>query len=456
MRDDAAATARRRVAALARHACAASSSSSSSSREGDRAARVVVVGGMVLDVQACPSTGERVARGTTAPGVVTQRPGGVGRNVAEGVSRFAPSRAAPPLLVAAVGDDVGGRALVAAWRDLPGRPSSDGVRVCAGETTPVVSAVIDETGEVAAAIASTTLVETGLDATWLRRHRDALRRARVVVVDGNVAPDVVAAATAFRDDVTPRRASSSSSPSPPLVWFEPVSAAKATRAGRAGVLHRCDVVSPNARELRAMADDARRERRGEPPPRLSASGGEDLDLDHEAADADVALAAARAHEDVVALLREGVGTVALTLGPLGVLLCRKPSASATTTTTRRPGAADEDEDGGAVVYAHYPACPEGFGDGDARVCVVSAVGAGDAFVAGAVAAVAAGWAFDDAVAVGVAASRRAVETDANVPFDPRVVSFTALAKDAREVRARVKLWTATSSDAAERRAKRRA
>jgi hypothetical protein len=49
-----------------------------------------------------------------------------------------------------------------------------------------------------------------------------------------------------------------------------------------------------------------------------------------------------------------------------------------------------------------------------------------------------------------------VETDANVPFDPRFVSFTALAKDAREVRARVKLWTATSSDAAERRAKRRA
>ena len=48
----------------------------------------VVVGGMVLDVTASPAPGASLRRGSSTPGVVRQNPGGVGRNIAEGIARL--------------------------------------------------------------------------------------------------------------------------------------------------------------------------------------------------------------------------------------------------------------------------------------------------------------------------------------------------------------------------------
>jgi fructose-1-phosphate kinase PfkB-like protein len=73
--------------------------------------------------------------------------------------------------------------------------------------------------------------------------------------------------------------------------------------------------------------------------------------------------------------------------------------------------------------------------------VRSLVGAGDALVAGSAAALAAGHDLASAVSFGVAAARRAVETDANVPFSG--VSFAALAADARDAAAAATTTTTT-------------
>ena len=61
------------------------------------------------------------------------------------------------------------------------------------------------------------------------------------------------------------------------------------------------------------------------------------------------------------------------------------------------------------------------------------VGAGDALVAGCVAALSAGRSAEEAVAIGVAAARRAVESDENVGAGGGGTGTEALEADAREV-----------------------
>ena len=412
-----AAAAHRRVAHLA-DVTAPPGPRSDASGEGSRgrdatAGAVVVIGGMVLDVQASPAPGASLLRGTTAPGTVRQNPGGVGRNIAEGLFRASPPGAPPPFLLSAVGDDLAGGALLEAWRKL-GRVSAAGVRVNAGATTPTVAAVLDAGGEVAAAVADCDTVEASLDAPWIQAHAARIATARVVVLDGNCAPAALAAAVAAArapndSSSSPRREEKHASP---LVWFEPVSVAKAVRVIEAGVAREVDVVSPNLAELRAMARAARRasgrnkraeteNESPEPPPAAAAAD-----------------AVALARDDVDALLDAGIGNVVLTLGALGVALCRREGDE------REKRASGSER--APFACTHVPALPPNAG-------VRSLVGAGDALVAGSAAALAAGHDLAYAVAFGAAAARRAVETDANVPSSG--VSFAALAADARDAAA---------------------
>ena len=141
----------------------------------------VVVGGMVLDVTASPGPHARLRAGSSTPGAVRQNPGGVARNIAEGLARLVGDAGPAPMLISAVGDDVAGRALIDAWRALGG--DTRGVRVCTGASTPVVATVLDHDGEVAASGADTLTAEKGLDAGWIAKHADA-----VVVERAQAAP----------------------------------------------------------------------------------------------------------------------------------------------------------------------------------------------------------------------------------------------------------------------------
>jgi sugar/nucleoside kinase (ribokinase family) len=326
-----------------------------------------------------------------------------------------------PLFISAVGDDLAGGALTKAWSMLGA--SVAGVRVCAGAATPVVAAVLDAGGEVAASVADTTTAEVGLDAGWVGRFTADVASAAIVILDGNCTPNVLAAAACAADttaDITETRR--------PRVWFEPVSVVKSTRAGAAGILPLLEFISPNAGELRAMANEAR-SRRGV----------------HQAADAAAGLefmsaqgAVEAMHEDVAVMLHEGVRYVVLTLGAMGVLLSSRAGASTGSSRGGDGNGGGEGGGGGAderdlrggsgsdapaaataaattmpftVFYRHFPALP-------ARVS--SLVGAGDSLVAGCCAALLAGSSVEVAVAMGVAASRRAIETTANVPVGPSV------------------------------------
>ena len=430
-----AAAAQRRVAHLA-DVTASPGPSADVSGAGSRgwdvpAGPVVVIGGMVLDVQASPGPGASLLRGTTAPGTVRQNPGGVGRNIAEGLFHASARGAPPPFLLSAVGDDLAGGALLEAWRKL-GRVSTAGVRVRAGAATPAVAAVLDAGGEVAAAVADCDTVETSLDVSWIQAHAARIAAARVVVLDGNCAPAALAAAVAAAraPNETRRRKKEDA----PLVWFEPVSVAKAARVFEASVAREVDVVSPNLAELRAMARAARRAAPGGARPEKESESLSFTEKESEpppAATAADALALAR--DDVDALLDAGIGNVVVTLGALGLALCRRETR----------GEKEGDEAEGHARRGPTPLENASRGERAPFTCTLvpalpsagvrSLVGAGDALVAGSAAALAAGHDLAFAVAFGAAAARRAVETDANVPSSG--VSFAALAADARDAAA---------------------
>ena len=398
------AAARRRVAHLA-DVTSSSSGVPSGTSQGVGRGAVVVVGGMVLDVQAAPPPGSSLLRGTTTPGFVRQTPGGVGRNIAEGVARASQKGTTPPLLISAVGDDLAGAALMEAWRGLfldrfamDASVATRGVRVCPGASTPTVAAVLDNSGEVAAAVADCDTVERFLDSKWINKHSTQIANAAAVVFDGNVSPSALAAvANATR---VKRMGNYTKENKSPLLWFEPVSVAKAVRATEARILHLIDVVSPNVEELRAMANAARNGDENSHAPAADPSPTA------------TALEIVKAvRHDIHTLLTAGVGNVVLTLGERGVALCWK-----TNRDERSNGSGHQKRESFTCVYVSaFPAN------------VKSLVGAGDALVAGCVAALSNGYRIDKAVVIGAAAAQRAVETDLNVAIGPGVL-FSALEK----------------------------
>ncbi|XP_041995275.1 pseudouridine kinase-like isoform X2 [Salvia splendens] len=76
----------------------------------DNGAEAVVIGGMVLDVNATPAAATN--RGTTAPGKIRYALGGVARNIAECMSKLG----AKPYMISAVGFDLAGNMLLEPWR----------------------------------------------------------------------------------------------------------------------------------------------------------------------------------------------------------------------------------------------------------------------------------------------------------------------------------------------------
>ena len=199
---------------------------------GEAPQKVVVVGGANMDLKA-RVRGEAVP-GTSNPGVTSQSPGGVARNVAENLARLGVSAA----LVSAVGPDSLGDVLLreteAAGVDV------SGVLRVSGAATGSYTAVLGAGGELLLAVAAMDVMEH-LTPAALRGLRAALRSAAWVVADGNLPADTLSALLALADETGVR------------VVYEPVSVPKADRlrpalaAGSAPY-----AVTPNLAELAAL------------------------------------------------------------------------------------------------------------------------------------------------------------------------------------------------------------
>ena len=200
--------------------------------------RAVVIGGAALDTQLYPRLGVVLERATSNPGAMTQSPGGVGLNIACGLARLAAAEGGEaPAMVTTVGDDAAGATL----RAHLARVGVDDAHVVAspsGLPTASYTAIVDERGELDVAIAA-------MDVLGEISVHDALSAyaspaTGFAVVDGNVAPGVLAALAGAR--------AASSAP----LWFEQTSVSKSTLFVESAALSAIDVVSPNLLELVAM------------------------------------------------------------------------------------------------------------------------------------------------------------------------------------------------------------
>lgn len=388
--------AHRRMATIARHLTDSTSlhalayeHAQHSLKPGDKVP--VVIGGMVLDIQATP-TGGRLLRGSTTPGEVTYVRGGVARNVAENMALLRTH----PFLISVVGDDVAGESMLSHWKSLG--LSIEGIRRCKGTTTPVVSAVFDKQGELAAAVADTYAVEKHLTAEWIKKFEDVLKRAPVVMLDANLLPPALEAACNLAKEANVP------------IFFEPVSVAKSIRASK--FLNLITYASPNEAELVAMAESLYRDRKQEKR-LLDDEVPADRKLNEPAA------SLWRMRHCIRALLDTGLDYIILTMGSYGAVLCSLPSTNPQNfRTVQKNSSSRNTKNSTGISFLHFPALP---------ASISNLSGAGDCLVAGTMVALSSGADISSALAYGVSASKWAVESDSNVSsnLDHHVVSDDA-------------------------------
>ncbi len=221
------------------------------------ARRVTVVGGANTDI--CGRPAQALVRHDSAPGQVSVRHGGVGRNIACDLARLG----LRTRFVTALGDDGFGASVREGCRSCGVDMSL--TRIVPGARSPVYLYLSDEKGEMDAAV-SDMEVMAALTPAYLRAHLSEFDESDAVVLDGNLPEETIA----FLCEKL--RA--------PIV-ADPVSTAKATRF--ASVLGRLAAIKPNLLEARALT--------GKQNPEDCAD----------------------------ALLRSGVGSVFLSLGAKGLL-----------------------------------------------------------------------------------------------------------------------------------------
>lgn len=200
-----------------------------------QAQSVVVVGGANMDIKA--HSREAVQLRTSNPGTARTTPGGVGRNIAENLARLG----SPTHLVAAIGRDVFGEQVTAVTR-------AAGVMVdhlvVADGATGTYLAVLDVTGELLVAVSNMALTDS-LTVGQLAGARDLVTNADLLVLDGNLPPDVCA----WLLDVAAAAAV-------PVV-MDPVSVAKARHlAGTLSPQRPLLALTPNLDELASVVGEA--------------------------------------------------------------------------------------------------------------------------------------------------------------------------------------------------------
>lgn len=370
----------------------------------------VIIGGMVLDIHATPSVPANPR--TTTPGKVHYMLGGVARNVAECMSKLGTR----PYMISAVGHDMAGNLLLEHWKSAG--QCVEGIQRHQEIETAVVSNIFDVKGELAAAVASVEAIEKFVTPEWIEQFKYNIRSAPVVMVDANLSPPTLEASC--------RLAAELDVP----VWFEPVSVIKSKRV--VSVVKHITFASPNEDELIAMANA------------LSAQDVfHPIEKDKKTIKCSIQSLFQLLKPAILVLLEKGIKVVFLTLGSDGVFLCTKGEPRFLEKGAKRSNRHGSDSDlyvsinsscpsnwffkasmvdrGSKISAFHFPALP---------ASVVRLTGAGDCLVGGTLASICAGLDVVQSLAVGIAAAKAAVESDANVPA---AFNMAKISDDAKSV-----------------------
>ncbi|CAL2278740.1 unnamed protein product [Prunus armeniaca] len=319
-------------------------------------------------------------------------------------------------MISALGLDMPGNLLLDHWKSSG--LSTEGIWKHQNIETPVVCNLLDVSGELAAAVASVEAIEKFLTPEWIQQFKYNIHSAPVLMIDANLNLSALKASCQL--------AAECEIP----VWFEPVSVAKSRRIS--SVVKYVTFASPNEDELVAMANNL--------------SGGNvyrPIERNNSRKKCSTETLFHMLKSAVWVLLEKGIKIVVVTVGSDGVFLCSRGGPSFmrigcegikqyasngelfNTVTASCPSnlfSSPPDSERSSFLFAvHFPALP---------ASVVRLTGAGDCLVGGTIASICAGLDVVQSLAVGIAASKAAVEAETNVPS---VFNLAAIADDARSV-----------------------
>ncbi|XP_071949900.1 uncharacterized protein [Antedon mediterranea] len=248
-------------------------------------AKPVVVGASIYDLNVMTHSTDIIYGGTTNVGSIQQGVGGVGRNVADCLSRLG----ADPLFISVVGDDLEGKSLLSQSDSM----DTSCITVLQNERTASYCAGLDGSGNVFLGVGDAKICDK-LTPQLVSNFKEAIVEAPLVCVDGNIPTETIQ----YVCDIC----SEHHIP----VWYEPTCALKAIKPYETNAGKSLTFASPNLRELRQM---------------YSAVDGFEPQSIH---DEEMSLT------DIIrecrhlcsVLIKNGLHCIILTLGPDGVLVCR--------------------------------------------------------------------------------------------------------------------------------------
>ncbi|XP_040018652.2 uncharacterized protein LOC120809115 [Gasterosteus aculeatus] len=254
---------------------------------------IVVIGGTNVDFIAKGKTKE-LHFGQTNPGSVCQSFGGVGRNIADALSRLGRS----PLFISATGADSHSQAVMKYCKHM----DTSGVLRLPGQNTATYCAVINENGELSLGLGDME-VHQQITEQYVSQFEKQLLSATLVCLDGNIPVSTInyVCSIAKKHNIN--------------VWYEPTDSDKASKPFLSDAWKSLSYSSPNLAELCTMNKTL-----GFPTPDVLPSTREEM--------LSVAVALSRP-------LLEHVHCLVVTLGAGGVLVCGEHDAGSVNLQPRK-------------------------------------------------------------------------------------------------------------------------
>ncbi|XP_074863343.1 uncharacterized protein LOC142019875 isoform X2 [Carettochelys insculpta] len=353
------------------------------------ACRPVVIGGINVDFIAKARNATILAGGQTNAGKVRRSFGGVGRNLADCLSRLGKT----PLFISATGKDEHSESISQYCRHM----DMAGVRQLAGHSTATYCAVITGSGELSLGLGDMDIHQQ-ITEQHVSKFQESLCSAPLVCIDGNVPVATIQYVCQIAKE------------NQVAVFYEPTDENKASKPFLSDSWRALTCISPNLRELRTINQSL-----GYPVPAELPARLEDV---------------VRTALTLTRPLLTHLHCVVVTLGMHGVLLCgrRVEGSISLCCAAHRKNTADE------LWASHYPAIPI------SREEIVNVSGAGDSLMAGIMAGLLAGHDTDTCVRMGLLAACFSLRS-----HEPVSQEISAASVNLEQVKARswpeVKMWT---------------
>ncbi|XP_071501415.1 uncharacterized protein [Diadema antillarum] len=334
------------------------------------AGRPLVIGASIVDYNMSPRGKELQFGGLTNEGTIEVSYGGVGRNLADALTRLG----ANPAFLSAVGTDLAGEALRSNCSHMDFSLVSCHEEV----STAAYCAMLDKKGELVVGLGDMEINST-ITPEYIAKHEATLSSARFVCMDGNIPAETIQFVSALcHQHRVP-------------LWFEPTCVVKSAKVCRSDAWKTLTYASPNFNELRSMY--------------AALEGEETINFQDDPSFTDKL----RECLQLSRVLLRHVYCLIITLGEEGILVCRNAEPEDQFVVNAQ--GLDDIEIDGMFSAVHYPAATSPTSEGS----VVSVSGAGDCLAAGIVACMLSGHSPDVCLKAGLLAGERSLRSPHAVP-----------------------------------------